>query len=134
VETWLLVLLAIVAATAVVAFAGWWLLRRLARRPQPLVERIAKLSWKSKGLLAIGLMRDQRLPLAVRLAVPLVVVYLALPLDLIPDFIPVIGQLDDLLLILVALRLVLRLIPPGLLEEHIASLEEDQPRRLVVSP
>ena len=44
--------------------------------------------------------------------------YLALPLDLVPDFIPVAGQLDDALVVSLALRSVLRSAGPGLLAEH----------------
>jgi len=46
------------------------------------------------------------------------IVYLASPLDAIPDFIPVVGQLDDALLAAMALRVVLRGAGPELLEEH----------------
>jgi uncharacterized membrane protein YkvA (DUF1232 family) len=44
--------------------------------------------------------------------------YLALPFDLVPDFIPVAGQLDDAILVAVALRSVLRGPGAGVLEEH----------------
>ena len=44
--------------------------------------------------------------------------YLALPFDLVPDFIPVAGQLDDVIVVGLVLRAVLRSGPPGLLREH----------------
>lgn len=47
----------------------------------------------------------------------LAVAYLALPFDLVPDFIPVAGQLDDAILVLVVLRYLLRGGRPGLLED-----------------
>jgi uncharacterized membrane protein YkvA (DUF1232 family) len=44
--------------------------------------------------------------------------YLALPFDLVPDFIPVAGQLDDAIIVALVLRMVLRSGGPSLLEEH----------------
>jgi uncharacterized membrane protein YkvA (DUF1232 family) len=48
-------------------------------------------------------------PRRAKVALGLLVPYLALPLDLVPDFIPVLGQLDDALLVAVVLRYVVRL-------------------------
>lgn len=56
--------------------------------------------------------RDPRTPLLVRLLALLVAAYALSPIDLIPDFIPVIGYLDDLLLLPLGLWLVVRLTPP----------------------
>ncbi|PAU64057.1 hypothetical protein BZL41_10595 [Pseudomonas sp. PIC25] len=59
--------------------------------------------------------RDPRTPLLVRLLALLVAAYALSPIDLIPDFIPVIGYLDDLLLIPLGLALVVKLTPPEVL-------------------
>lgn len=53
-----------------------------------------------------------------RAAVVGLVAYLALPIDLIPDFIPIAGQLDDAILVALVLRIVLRAGGPELLREH----------------
>jgi uncharacterized membrane protein YkvA (DUF1232 family) len=45
------------------------------------------------------LLRDPRVPRRAKVALALVIPYLASPIDLIPDFIPVLGQLDDALLV-----------------------------------
>lgn len=60
--------------------------------------------------------RDPRTPLAVRLLALLVAAYALSPIDLIPDFIPVIGYLDDLLIVPLGLALVVRLTPPDVIE------------------
>ena len=60
--------------------------------------------------------RDPRTPFLVRALAVLVAAYALSPIDLIPDFIPVIGYLDDLLLIPLGLALVIRLTPPEVME------------------
>ncbi len=47
-----------------------------------------------------------------------VLAYLFSPIDLIPDFIPIIGYLDDLIVVPAGLLLVIRLIPPDVMAEH----------------
>ena len=54
------------------------------------------------------LLGDPRVPRRHKLLLGAVVAYLALPLDLVPDFIPVAGQIDDALVVFFALRAVLR--------------------------
>jgi len=56
--------------------------------------------------------RDPRTPWFVRLIALIVAAYAISPIDLIPDFIPVLGYLDDLVLIPLGLALVIRLTPP----------------------
>ena len=50
------------------------------------------------------LLRDPRVPGRAKLAIGLLIPYLAMPFDLIPDFIPVAGQLDDAILVALVLR------------------------------
>jgi len=54
------------------------------------------------------LLRDDRVPRRAKVALGLLVLYLVMPLDLIPDFIPVAGQLDDAVLVAVAIAYVAR--------------------------
>ena len=65
--------------------------------------------------------RDPRVPWPVKLLALLVAGYALSPIDLIPDFIPVLGYLDDVLLVPLGVLLVIRLLPPALLAEHRAS-------------
>ncbi|HTF12286.1 MAG TPA: DUF1232 domain-containing protein [Asanoa sp.] len=50
------------------------------------------------------LAKDQTLPRGVRIRLALLLAYLALPIDLIPDFIPVLGYADDAILVVIVLR------------------------------
>ena len=59
--------------------------------------------------------RDPRTPLAARLLVAAIVAYALSPIDLIPDFIPVLGLIDDLVLLPAGIALALRLIPADVL-------------------
>ncbi|MBN2304992.1 MAG: DUF1232 domain-containing protein [Anaerolineae bacterium] len=67
--------------------------------------------------------RDPRTPRIARLWVALVVGYAFSPLDLIPDPIPVLGYLDDLILLPVGIWLALRLIPPDVLADCRAQVQ-----------
>jgi uncharacterized membrane protein YkvA (DUF1232 family) len=64
------------------------------------------------------LLGDDRVPRRRKAALMALVGYLSLPLDLVPDFIPVAGQLDDAIIAALALRYVLRAGGPRLLREH----------------
>jgi uncharacterized membrane protein YkvA (DUF1232 family) len=64
------------------------------------------------------LLGDPRVPRRHKLVLVLLVAYLASPIDLVPDVIPVAGQLDDAIVVGLALRAVLRAAGPALLEEH----------------
>ena len=71
---------------------------------------------KSAVLLPLALL-DRRTPLEAKLLAGLTLGYLLSPIDLIPDFIPVLGLLDDLLLIPLLLTLTIKLIPAAVLED-----------------
>jgi uncharacterized membrane protein YkvA (DUF1232 family) len=64
------------------------------------------------------LLADERVPRRRRAVLVALAGYLALPIDLVPDFIPVAGQLDDLLIAALALRYALRGAGEPLLREH----------------
>lgn len=64
------------------------------------------------------LLRDERVPRRSKLLVGALIAYLAMPIDLVPDFIPVAGQLDDVIIVIFVLRRVLRAGGPELLREH----------------
>lgn len=74
--------------------------------------------------------RDPRTPWLARGVALAVAAYALSPIDLIPDFIPVFGLLDDLILLPVGIWTVLRLIPPDLMAEYRdkAAQVSDKPR------
>jgi uncharacterized membrane protein YkvA (DUF1232 family) len=61
--------------------------------------------------------RDPRVPLVAKFIVVLVVAYALSPIDLIPDFIPVLGYLDDMLLLPVGIALAIKLMPRDVWED-----------------
>jgi uncharacterized membrane protein YkvA (DUF1232 family) len=61
--------------------------------------------------------RDPRVPWHVKALAVSVVAYAVSPIDLVPDFIPVLGHLDDLLLVPAGVAVVIRLMPPEVWEE-----------------
>ena len=61
--------------------------------------------------------RDPRVPRLAKLVAGAVAAYALSPIDLIPDFIPVLGYLDDLLIVPAGIWLAVRLVPAGLLAE-----------------
>jgi uncharacterized membrane protein YkvA (DUF1232 family) len=61
--------------------------------------------------------RDPRTPWYAKLLVATIVAYALSPIDLVPDFIPVLGQLDDLVLLPIGIAIAIRLVPRPVLEE-----------------
>ncbi|KKX34169.1 YkvA family protein [Rhizobium sp. LC145] len=61
--------------------------------------------------------RDSRVPWSAKLMAGAVAAYALSPVDLIPDFVPVLGYLDDLVIVPFGIMLAIRLIPPALMEE-----------------
>ena len=69
-------------------------------------------------LLVRGLLRDGRVRRRHKVLLVFLLAYLALPFDLVPDFIPVAGQLDDVLLVGWVLRRLVRGAGPEIVREH----------------
>ena len=110
--TWLAGILAVLVGVyaaliaALVVGGRQWDIRMIAR----LVPYCAVLFKRLLG--------DPRVSRQWKVASVLALVYLAMPFDLVPDFIPVAGQLDDAILIALVLRGLLRSGGPRLLREH----------------
>lgn len=84
----------------------------------PVASRFHKLQINREICAFYLALRDPRVPFYARLLMAGVIAYALSPVDLIPDFIPVIGYLDDVILLPLGIRLVLRMIPPDIMDEH----------------
>jgi uncharacterized membrane protein YkvA (DUF1232 family) len=73
--------------------------------------------FKRETLALYFAIRDPRTPLAARIVAGVVVAYALSPIDLVPDFIPVLGLLDDLILVPLGIALCVRLIPAQILAD-----------------
>lgn len=69
-------------------------------------------------------LRDPRTPWYAKALILLVVAYAFSPIDLIPDFIPVLGYLDDLIIVPLGVYLVIRMLPPQVMQECQAKAEQ----------
>ncbi len=76
--------------------------------------------------------RDPRVPLYARIFAAIVVGYAFSPIDLIPDFIPVLGYLDDLILVPLGISIALKMIPANVMAENREKARQmlDQGKRL----
>lgn len=124
-DTWLLIFLALIAgsvlALVVIAAFVWWRLQTSDEKQ--LAKRIARLHFGDKLRLASALFREPRVSLVPSLIAVALIAYLAMPIDIVPDFIPVLGYVDDLLILVVGAGLLLHSIPAHVLEEHVARVE-----------
>jgi len=84
--------------------------RALARELAALVPNL--------GRLFAGLMRDPRVPVRAKLVLGAAALYLAMPIDLVPDFIPIAGSLDDAIVAAFALHYVVGASSPDVVAEH----------------
>ena len=119
---WLLVGLGVVAL-AVVAVVLVFRRSISQLRQDQLLRRIGALPLRAKLSLVRSLFRDRRVPWWAKALLPALAVYLVMPLDFIPDFIPVIGYLDDLVVVLLVATLLFRAVPRDVIDENVGALE-----------
>jgi uncharacterized membrane protein YkvA (DUF1232 family) len=97
--------------------ASWVLLIVLARRlPPGLAKDLASFLPACATALRV-LRKDPRVPRSAKLAVALAAVWVVSPIDLIPEFLPVIGPLDDVVVVALALRFAARRVPRDAIEQ-----------------
>lgn len=107
--------LAAVAIALVVWIGLIVLLVALGRRA--LARELATLLPNLTRLFA-GLVRDPRVPLRAKVVLGVTALYLAMPIDVVPDFVPIAGSLDDAIIAAFALRFVVRTTSLEIVAEH----------------
>jgi uncharacterized membrane protein YkvA (DUF1232 family) len=107
--------LLLVAAAVVVA--SWAVLIVLARRLPPGTAKDLATVLPACATTARRLRKDPRVPQRAKLAVAFAGLWVLSPIDLIPEFLPVIGPLDDVLVVALALRYAARRVPREVLFE-----------------
>ena len=97
-----------------------WLLARLIRVIVGRKQQARELAAAIPNLLVLfrGLLRDPRVPRGSKIWVLVAVIWIASPIDLVPEFIPVLGPADDLIVAALVLRHVLKRTDRSLLAEH----------------
>jgi uncharacterized membrane protein YkvA (DUF1232 family) len=73
------------------------------------------------------LLWDDRVSLLAKMVLPLSLIYLVSPIDIVPDFLVGVGQLDDLSVILLGIALFVKLCPPALVDQYRDQLEYGTP-------
>ena len=86
-----------------------YLIIAFTRMPR-LAWNLIRLTWK--------LIFDRRISIFPKLIIPAVLIYFLSPIDLVPDILPVLGHLDDILIILPALIAFFLMIPKNIISEH----------------
>jgi len=89
----------------------------MATNPLPALKTWAKAIKRDVVALYFAA-RDPRVPWYAKLLAGLIAAYALSPIDLIPDFIPVLGYLDDLIVVPLGIMLAVRLIPAPIMAEH----------------
>jgi uncharacterized membrane protein YkvA (DUF1232 family) len=108
------------AGLAIALLAAWLALAIALLLARPRGARLADALRLLPDVLRLlaRLARDPALPRAVRVRLWLLLAYLASPIDLIPDLVPVLGHLDDAIVAVIALRAVVRRAGPEAIRRH----------------
>ena len=122
--SWLYIVLAVGLGLLGAVLALYLLARRLVRR-EPYAS-FMRLRTRNKVRFFRMLLSDRRVPRRVKVLPFLLAGYLAMPFDIIPDFIPVLGYVDDVAVIVGTLALVIRLAPREVIDDilrHLNSMD-----------
>ena len=84
---------------------------------QPVLPRMAS-DFQNMKRLAIGLARDSRVPRRNKMIFAGVLAYIVMPVDLVPDWLPGVGRLDDLIMLCLAIDAMLNHIPESVIRDY----------------
>jgi uncharacterized membrane protein YkvA (DUF1232 family) len=84
--------------------------------------------WKT-GRLALRLARDSRVPMTAKLVLGGTLLYLISPIDVVPDWLPLAGQADDIAILLAGLNMFIKACPRRLVDEYSGKIDRDEPLR-----
>jgi uncharacterized membrane protein YkvA (DUF1232 family) len=82
------------------------------------LPNFVKLFWR--------LLKDRRVPLGTKLLLVFLLAYVVLPVDLLPDVLIGLGQIDDLVVLFLGLQAFVRLCPKGVVREHVRAIAAGQ--------
>ncbi len=103
-----------------------------SRRPSWLRYRVLRSAWKDARLVW-RLFQDTRVPLWMKVVFPLAgTIYLLSPLDFLPDVIPFLGEVDDVMVLLLLMRLFISLSPEDVVEDVLGRMSGKQASKQVV--
>ena len=96
------------------------------RKPVVVQDKVGALKQLVRTLqLVWRLLNDTRVSLFPKLLIPIAILYVLSPIDLIPDFILGLGQLDDIGVVALAIALFIELCPRAIVEEHRRAIAAD---------
>jgi uncharacterized membrane protein YkvA (DUF1232 family) len=122
-EWWQELLLALGLAVVLVSTAWLVVWRPVSTRVRSLARRVRRLPSGERMRLAREISADPELPPLARVALAAAVLYLGLTFDLIPDFIPGLGQLDDAVVLALGVGLMVRRHRFEIVEGHLTAIE-----------
>lgn len=108
--------LSLAATVMVLAILGLYLVARYLARREP-YHTFVTLSMRQKLAFMKSVVTDPRVPRWIKVLPIALAAYLASPIDLVPDFLPVIGYLDDVALVLLVVAAIVRFTPRAVVTE-----------------
>jgi uncharacterized membrane protein YkvA (DUF1232 family) len=95
----------------------------MSTNPNPASHKVnIFISLLNRMRLVFRLMRDSRVPIGLKIVPFLSIIYILFPLDLIPDLIPALGQVDDLGVVILAVETFIMLSPQDVVQQHMADI------------